>query len=92
MFTTFVIVENALQVQCVELDAGLQIRVQHLGDDQLILVTLRYWGDDFKISCLGEFLRNLGKRNYFLDLGMVVVRKTKILHLRYPLSVFNMRV
>ena len=26
-------------------------------------------GDDFKISCLGEFLHNLGERG-FLDLGM----------------------
>ena len=38
-------------------------------DDQLILVTFRYWGDDFKISCLGKFLRNLVER-FFLDLGM----------------------
>ena len=35
---------------------GCKIRVQHWGDDQHILVTFLIWGgDDFKISCLGEF-------------------------------------
>ena len=49
-------------------------------------VTFWYWGDDFKIFCSGEFLLNVGERNFcFLDLGMV----RKIIHLLYSPSVFD---
>ena len=42
-----------------------------LGDDQLILVTFRYWGGIvLKFLVLKNFLHNLGDRGFFLTLGM----------------------